>query len=103
MRDQAGYHRWHTAGTSFIQHDRELANPENVVAFSDTNGNPKSNAGEDSASGIKTDLRTGATLPGGDKTVTWRRTKLGQFPRFVRQKWTCRCGPNTPLDRQSIA
>ena len=81
MRDQAGCYRWHTAGTSFIEHDRELANAEDHDGI--TNGNPKSNAGEDSASRIKTDLRTGATLPGGDKTVTWRRTKLGQFPRFV--------------------
>jgi hypothetical protein len=87
VRDQAGCHRWHTAGASFIEHDRELANPDDIAGDDPeriTNGDPKSNTGEDSAPRIKTDLRTGATLSGGRKTGTWRRTKLRQFPRFVR-------------------
>src|SRR6266700_7519195 len=103
MRDQAGRYRWHAPDTGFIEHDRELGKPDDVVAFNDPNGNPKSNTGQDSASRVKTDLRTGATLSGGGKTVSWSRTKLGQFSRFVRLKWECRCGPNSALDRQSIA
>ena len=107
MRDQAGCCRWHAPGTDFIEYDGELANPDDVIPSDDpygiTNGNPKSDTGEDSASRLKTDLRTGATLSGGGKTFPWNRTKLGQFPRFVRHKWECRCGPNYALHRQPIA
>src|SRR5438552_6736517 len=107
VRDQAGRYRWHSAGTSFIEHDCDLGKPDDVVTFNDpngiANGNPKSNTGEDSGSRVKTDLRTGATLSHRGKTVPWSRTKLGQFPRFVRHKWECRCGPNYALHRQPIA
>ena len=72
MRDQAGCYRWHPAGTTFIEHDRELANTGDLVAFNDsdgiTSGDPKSNAGKDSASRIKIDLRTSAALSAGGKT-----------------------------------
>src|SRR5439155_19934192 len=80
VRDQAGRYRWHSASTSFIEHDCELGKPDDVVAFNDpngiANGNPKSNTCQHSASSVKTDLRTGATLSGGGKTVPWNRTKL---------------------------
>ena len=52
MRDQAGCDRWHTAGTSFIQHDRELANPDDVAGGDSeriTNGDPKSDTSQDPA------------------------------------------------------
>src|SRR6266567_7888567 len=69
VRDQAGRYRWHAPDTGFIEHDRELGKSDDVVAFNDpngiANGNPESNTGEDSASRVKTDLRTGATLSGG--------------------------------------
>jgi hypothetical protein len=50
-----------------------------------TNGNPKSNAGKDSAPRIKIDLCTGATVPSGCKTVAWRSARVGQLSRFVRR------------------
>src|SRR5439155_304100 len=94
VRDQAGLYRWHSSSTSFIEHDCELGKPDDVVAFNDpngiiANGKPKSNTGQDSASRVKTDLRTGATLSGGGKTFPWSRTKLGQFPRFL-EIWSFR-------------
>jgi hypothetical protein len=99
VRDQAGCYRWQPAGTSFIEHDRELANAEDHDGI--TNGNPKSNAGKDSAPRIKIDLRTGATVPSGCKT--WNSTRQGQFPRLVRYKWACRRSSDAALDRRSSA
>src|SRR5207249_1663607 len=82
-------------------------NPGDLIAFVDadgiTNGNAKSNAGEDSAPWVKTDLRAGAALSGGGKTATWGSARLGQFPRPVRCKWTCRCSPNAALDGKFVA
>ena len=67
MRDQARCYRWHPAGTNFIEHDRDLANADDLIAFNDsdgiTNDDPKSNAGKNSAPRIKIDLRTGAKVP----------------------------------------
>jgi len=101
MRDQAGRYRWHSAGTSFIEHDCDLANTDDIIApdHADgiSNGNTKSNTGEDSASWIKTDLRTGAALSGGGKT-TWSSTRIGQFPDRIRCKWACRCGSDAAFD-----
>jgi hypothetical protein len=83
VRDQARCYRRHPAGTSFIEHDRELANADDPDGI--TNGNPKSNSGKDSAPRIKIDLRTGATVPSGCKTVAWRSARVGQLSRFVRR------------------
>jgi len=89
VRDQARCYRWHPAGTSFIEHGRDLANTYDLIAFNDsdgiTNDNPKSNAGKNSAPRIKIDLRTGATVPSGCKTVAWRSARVGQLSRFVRR------------------
>jgi hypothetical protein len=98
VRDQARCYRWHPAGTSFIEHDRDLANADDPDGI--TNGNAKSNAGKDSAPRIKIDLRTGATVPSGGKT--WNSTRVGQLSRFVRRYRACRCSPNATLDRQFI-
>jgi hypothetical protein len=99
VRDQARCYRWHPAGTSFIEHDRDLANADDPDGI--TNGNAKSNAGKDSAPRIKIDLRTGATVPSGGKT--WNSTGQGQFPRLVRCKWACRRSSDAALDRRSSA
>jgi len=105
VRDQARCYRWHPAGTSFIEHDRDLANTYELIAFNDsdgiTNDDPKSNAGKNSAPRIKIDLRTGATVPSGGKT--WNSTRQGQFPRLVRCKWACRRSSDAALDRRSSA
>jgi hypothetical protein len=105
VRDQAGCRRWQPAGTSFIEHDRDLANADDLIAFNDsdgiTNGDPKSNARKNSAPQIKIDLRTGATVP--SECKTWNSTRLGQFPRFVRCKWACRRSSDAALDRRSSA
>jgi hypothetical protein len=89
VRDQAGCYRWHPAGTSFIEHDRDLANTDDLVSFNYssgiTNGDPKPNAGKDSAPRIKINLRTGATIPSGCKTVAWRTARVWQLSRFVRR------------------
>jgi hypothetical protein len=83
VRDQAGCYRWHPAGASFIEHDRELANAGDPDGI--TNDDPKSNAGKTSAPRIKIDLRTGATVPSECKTVGWRSARVGQLSRFVRR------------------
>ena len=107
MRDPLGQQREYIAGASPAKHDCELANTDDIIASDDadgiTNSNTKSNAGEDSAARIKTDLRAGATLSGGGKTVGWRGARVGQLPRFVRHRRICSCGPNSALDRQSVA
>jgi len=107
VRDQAGCYRWHPAGTSFIEHDRDLADAYELIALNDpdgiTNDDPKSNAGKNSAPRIKIDLRTAATVPGGCKTVAWRSAGVGQLSRFVRRYRACSCSPNATLDRQFIA
>ena len=95
-----------TAGTLLAQvSSNMIASWQTLTTPNDsdgiTSGDPKSNAGKDSASRIKIDLRTGATLSAGCKT--WNSTGLGQFPRPVRCKWACRRCPNTALDRQSSA